>query len=259
MTREHKRQASISGTVAAVFARRFVVESSDGQSLANIGSDAVGRIGLRRGDKVTLKGKLKPAEIKVTETEKGAGKPICIERKKNHGHDERRDYQGPGDASAAVIRKGFEVRGEPRRKPSISRFLDAPRPETLPNSKADLVEQSASTSQQIFTNQSGGAPYPDNWLCSGSSGAHRMPWLVGSQTVGATLVARCGSRCDPNQIIASVERRRGPARHRVSAQNSSIEANNTRREFIDERKQRDRRQSIQQGCPDWPFGNVPES
>jgi hypothetical protein len=117
MTREHKRQASISGTVAAVFAHRFVVESSDGQFLANIGSDAVGRIGLRRGDKVTLKGKLKPAEIKVTEIEKGAGEPIHIERKKKHGHDERRDYQDPSDAIAAVIRKGFEVMGEPRRKP----------------------------------------------------------------------------------------------------------------------------------------------
>jgi hypothetical protein len=38
-----------------------------------------------------------------------------------------------------------------------------------------------------------------------------MPWPVGLQTVGATPVARCGSRCDPNQTIAFVERRCGPA------------------------------------------------
>jgi hypothetical protein len=123
MTREHKRQGSISGKVTAVFAHRFVVESSDGQFLANIGSDAVGRIGLRRGDKVTLKGKLKPAEIKVTEIEKDAGKPIRIERKKKHGHDERRDYRDPGDAIAAVTREGYEVMGEPRRKPQHFQIL----------------------------------------------------------------------------------------------------------------------------------------
>ena len=117
MTREHKRQASISRTVAAVFAHRLVVEISDPQFLAKIGSEAVGRIGVREGDKVTLKGKRKPFEIKVTELEKGVGKPIRIERKKEHGHDKRRDYRDPGDAIAAVAREGFEVLGEPRRKP----------------------------------------------------------------------------------------------------------------------------------------------
>jgi hypothetical protein len=83
MTREHKRQGSISGKVTAVVAHRFVVENSDGQFLANIGSEAVDRIGLRRGHKVTLKGKRKPSEIKATEIEKGAGKPIRIEIKKS--------------------------------------------------------------------------------------------------------------------------------------------------------------------------------
>jgi hypothetical protein len=123
MTREHKRQASISGTVTAVFAHRVVVESRDGQFLANIGSEAVGRIGLRRGDKVTLKGKRKPSEVKVTEIEKGAGKRIRIEHKKRHGHDEPRDYRDPCDAIAAVTREGFEVLGEPRRKPKHFQIL----------------------------------------------------------------------------------------------------------------------------------------
>ena len=123
MTREHKREAPISGTVTAVFAHRFVVESTDGQFLANIGSEAVGRVGLREGDKVTLNGKHKPSEIKVAELEKGAGKPIRIERKKKHGHDKRRDYRDPGDAIAAVAREGFEALGEPRRKPKHFQIL----------------------------------------------------------------------------------------------------------------------------------------
>ncbi len=123
MTREHKRQASISGTVTAVFAHRFVVESSDGQFLANIGSETVGRIGLQEGDKVTLKGKRKPSEIKVTELEKGAGKPIRIKRKKEHGHDKRRNYRDPGAAIAAVAREGFEELGELRRKPKHFQIL----------------------------------------------------------------------------------------------------------------------------------------
>ena len=160
MTREHKRLASISGTVTAVFAHRFVVESSDGQFLANIGSEAVGRIGLREGDKVTRKGKRKPSEIKVTELEKGAGKPIRIERKKEHGHDKRRNYRDPGAAIAAVAREGFECWASCAGNQSISRFLGAPRTETLPNSKSDLAEQSESTSQQIFTNQSGFSAIP---------------------------------------------------------------------------------------------------
>ena len=76
-----------------------------------------GRIGLQEGDKVTLKGKRKPSEIKVTELEKGAGKPIRIKRKKEHGHDKRRNYRDPGAAIAAVAGEGFEVLGELRRKP----------------------------------------------------------------------------------------------------------------------------------------------
>jgi len=85
-----------------------------------------------------------------------------------------------------------------------------------------------------------------------------MPWLVG-EPYAAMLVECHRTRHDPNQTITSVEKRRGPARRRVSAQDSSIEAYNPRRDFIDKRKQRDRRQSIQQGCPDWSFGNVLES
>ena len=69
-----------------------------------------------RGDKVTLKGKHKPSEIKVTELEKGAGKPIRIERKKEHGHDKRRDYRDPGAAIAAVVRDSSVGRTAPETK-----------------------------------------------------------------------------------------------------------------------------------------------
>jgi hypothetical protein len=114
--REHK-QISVSGTVTAVFARRFVVEGKDGKHLADIGKEAADLVALQEGDKVTFKGRRKPFEIKVTEIAKGRGKPIRIER--NHKHDNNNDHgehpacHDPREAIAAVTLEGFKVLGEP--------------------------------------------------------------------------------------------------------------------------------------------------
>lgn len=123
MKREHKLQTSISGTFTAVFTHRFVIENEDGKYLADIGRGLVELEELQQGDKVKLKGERTSSEIKVTEIENGAGKRMCIEHKEKHGHGERHKYQDPRDAIAAVTREGFEVTGEPRRKPTHFQIL----------------------------------------------------------------------------------------------------------------------------------------
>jgi hypothetical protein len=123
MKREHKLQTSISGTVTAVFAHRFVIENEDGKHLADMGRDVAGLVGLQEGDEVKLKGERTPSEIKVTEIERGAGRPICIEHKEKHGHVERDKHQDPRDAIAALARQAFQVTGEPGRKPKHFEIL----------------------------------------------------------------------------------------------------------------------------------------
>ena len=119
MKPEHKN-ISISGTVSAVFAHRFVIESMDGKFLADLGPEGVDLVRLQQGDKVTVKGERKPSEIKVTEIAKGDGEPISLEHKKKHEHDDNRD---PRDALAAVAHEGFVVVGEARRKPKHFEIL----------------------------------------------------------------------------------------------------------------------------------------
>jgi hypothetical protein len=119
---EHK-QISVSGTVTAVFARRFVVEGKNGKHLADMGKEAVEVVALHEGDKVTFKGRRKPFEIKVTEIAKGRGEPIRIERKHKHKHDNNNNHgkhpacHDPREAIAAVTLEGFKVLGEPLGKP----------------------------------------------------------------------------------------------------------------------------------------------
>lgn len=119
---EHQH-ISVSGTVTAVFAHRFVVESKGAKHLADVGPEAVKLVDLREGDKVTVTGEQKPSEIKVTEIVKAGGTPIRIEHKKKHGHDEPHGYRDPEAAIEAVTRHGFEVIAGPRRKPKHFEIL----------------------------------------------------------------------------------------------------------------------------------------
>ena len=114
---------SVSGTVTAIFAHRFVVESEGAKHLADVGPEAVKLVDLKEGDKVTVTGEQKPSEIKVTELVKAGGTPIRIEHKKKHGHDESHAYQDPKAAIEAVTRHGFKVIAEPRRKPKHFEIL----------------------------------------------------------------------------------------------------------------------------------------
>jgi hypothetical protein len=119
---EH-HHTSVSGTVTAVFAHRFVIESRGTKHLADIGPEALKQVDLKEGDKVTVTGELKPSEIKVTEIVKAGGTPIRIEHKKKHDHEEPHAYRDPKAAIEAVTKHGFKVIAEPRRKPKHFEIL----------------------------------------------------------------------------------------------------------------------------------------
>ena len=124
---------SVSGTVTAVFAHRFVVESAGVKHLADIGPEAVRLVDLREGDKVTVTGEQRPSEIKVTEIVKAGGAPIRIEHGKKHDHHEPHAHRDPRAAIEAVTREGFEIIGEPRRKPKHLEILGR-------SAKGDVLE-----------------------------------------------------------------------------------------------------------------------
>jgi hypothetical protein len=116
MKPEHKNM-TITGTVTAVFAHRFVIDCEEGRHLADIGPDAIEIVDLREGDRVTIEGECKPSEIKVKKITKGHNNPIDLERIKKHQHDDEHEFHDPQIAITAVERDGFVVVGEPRRKP----------------------------------------------------------------------------------------------------------------------------------------------
>jgi hypothetical protein len=120
MKHEHKR-ISISGLVTAVFTRRFVVEDNDGKHLADLGSEE-SVVDLHEGDKVTLNGRCKHSEIKVSTIAKEGGEMIFIDRK-GDGHDKKLVRHDPRLALAAVKLEGYTVLGAPLGKPKHFEIL----------------------------------------------------------------------------------------------------------------------------------------
>lgn len=119
-----EHHTSVSGTVTAVFAHRFVIESKDAKHLADIGPEAVKLVDLRECDQVSVTGERKPSEINVTEIVKSGGEPIRIEhKKKKHDHGEPHAYRDPKTAIEAVTREGFKVIADSRRKPKHFEIL----------------------------------------------------------------------------------------------------------------------------------------
>jgi hypothetical protein len=117
---KHERKGiSISGLVTAVFTRRFVVEDSDGKHLADLGSEAA-VVDLHEGDKVTLNGRCKHSEIKVSEIAKEGGEMILIDRNR-HGKD--LVNHDPRLALAALKIEGYTALGAPLGKPKHFEIL----------------------------------------------------------------------------------------------------------------------------------------
>jgi hypothetical protein len=129
---KHQRtRISISGLVTAVFTRRFVIEDNDGKHLADLGSEA-SVVDLHEGDKVTLDGRCKHSEIKVSAITKEGGEMIFIDRK-GDGHDKKLVRHDPRLALAAVKLEGYTVLGAPLGKPKHFEILGR-------SSKGKIVE-----------------------------------------------------------------------------------------------------------------------
>ncbi len=69
---------------------------------------------------MTLKGKREISDVKITTTDRGAGKPTRIENKKMQGQGKPHHIRDHGEAIAAVARKGFGAKVEPAESQSFS-------------------------------------------------------------------------------------------------------------------------------------------
>ena len=117
---DHDTQTtSISGQVAEIFAHRFVVRTAAGRILADLGPKGAELAALKPGDRVELTGEQKPSELKVWRITSG-DRTIEVEHKRKgerKAHDIDHEPADPRIAIGAVAAKGFEVIGQPRRKP----------------------------------------------------------------------------------------------------------------------------------------------
>ncbi|MBS0533295.1 MAG: hypothetical protein JSR72_04480 [Proteobacteria bacterium] len=120
----HHQERKVTGTIAHVFGHRFVVEAASGFVLADLTPHGAEKIKLRIGDEVTIEGEMKPTELKVFAFTHG-GTTVHIEHGPKHGpkhHHHHHDHHHHPDADPAVATDaakaaGYDVIGEPRRKP----------------------------------------------------------------------------------------------------------------------------------------------
>jgi hypothetical protein len=110
----------LTGAVQNIFAHRFTLQTADGVVLADLTPRGAEKIKLIVGDKVTIVGERKPSEIKVDRIRRG-DLTVTIDHPRKH---EDHDHEGnPNVAAASVRAAGFEIIGEPRRKPKHFEIL----------------------------------------------------------------------------------------------------------------------------------------
>jgi hypothetical protein len=119
----HEEQPkTVSGEVTDIFAHRFVVKTADGKVLADLGPRGADQVRLKEGDRVNLIGNMKPSELKVHSIARNGARPIIIEHpRKPHPHENGEADAGPALKTAEA--NGFNVLGEPRRKPKHFEIL----------------------------------------------------------------------------------------------------------------------------------------
>lgn len=103
------------GKITDVFGHRFVVHTTNGKILADIGPKALATIALKAHDEVEIEGEQKPTEIKVKRIAIAGGEM----RETHHGGPKgnKHDHDGPfnaEDASALAKSEGFDIDGELR-------------------------------------------------------------------------------------------------------------------------------------------------
>jgi hypothetical protein len=114
----HHEQIKHAGTIGDIFAHRFVLKMPEGNVLADLGPKGADMFQLRQGDHVSITGEKKPSEIKVHTICRDGEKPVTIEHphpKPHHGHEHA--FVDPSVALKAADKAGYEVAGEPHRKP----------------------------------------------------------------------------------------------------------------------------------------------
>lgn len=108
----HHHTAKISGAVTDIFGHRFVVETSKGKVLADIGPKAADHVALKRGDKVEIEGEEKPTEVKVHRIAVGGRAPVDAHHGPKHkDHDENHRDFSDTDACRIAERDGFKILG----------------------------------------------------------------------------------------------------------------------------------------------------
>jgi hypothetical protein len=127
--KHHPEEHSIvhrSGKVLDIFAHRFVLETADGKYLADLTPHGADAVQLKAGDEIAIDGEQKPSELKVLKLERAgqtfviAHKPPKHEKPGHHGPDHHAHHHPEADpliAKKAVKSAGYQVIGEPRRKP----------------------------------------------------------------------------------------------------------------------------------------------
>jgi hypothetical protein len=96
-----------------VFGHRFVLETGSNSVLADLTPRGLEIVGLRIGDRVALEGEQKPSEIKVSKLERN-GETFAID---DDLHGAREDEADPTTAIKTAEDAGYQVIGEPHRKP----------------------------------------------------------------------------------------------------------------------------------------------
>jgi hypothetical protein len=106
------------GEVTHVFAHRFVVDTGSKSIPADLTPPGLEIVKRRVGDRIALKGKQKPSEIKVSKLQRN-GQTFEI----GHGSHDRRDHEiaDPATAIKTAENAGYRVIGEAVENQSILR------------------------------------------------------------------------------------------------------------------------------------------
>lgn len=100
-----------SGRIWAVFGHRVAVEGADGRVLANLGPEGIKGLDLAVGDAVRVIGRRKLFEIKAT------GIVLPDGTRRTIAWPDKHPAVDPAAALATMRGAGYEILGEPRRKP----------------------------------------------------------------------------------------------------------------------------------------------
>jgi hypothetical protein len=121
---------TLKGTVADIFAQRFVLATSDGRVLADLTPRGADQVRLREGDEVEIFGERRPSEVKVMRVLLRDGRAIRIEHKPPRPergqppHHDRHSAEADSErALRGALREGFTTVSRPRRKPKHFELL----------------------------------------------------------------------------------------------------------------------------------------